>query len=61
MVVIVPTPVGVNRVLESQGKRYTYCPHARGGEPRRERGSLTRALIVPTPVGVNRQSMGALH
>jgi len=33
-VIIVPTPVGVNRYFSRPMYSVIYCPHARGGEPR---------------------------
>ena len=56
MLGIVPTHVGVNRQLCKLCIFPSYCPHARGGEPRSLRLARQSYGIVPTHVGVNRLS-----
>ena len=51
---VIPTHVGVNRILlygSNEGDRY---PHTRGGEPRAQELDEILAGVIPTHVGVNR-------
>ena len=51
---IVPTRVGVNRRWPKQPRARVDCPHACGGEPKRQDDEKKALEIVPTRVGVNR-------
>ena len=48
---IVPTPVGVNRVLDAPSVPRLNCPHARGGEPFEQRIFRPHAALSPRPWG----------
>ena len=49
--IIVPTPVGVNRVIDAYQTYSSHCPHARGGEPHRRAYGLYAGILSPRPWG----------
>ena len=51
---VVPTPVGVNRIVSTSILVLVRCPHTRGGEPGCRHQACGLVEVVPTPVGVNR-------
>ena len=48
---IVPTPVGVNRVVPPVASSTTNCPHARGGEPITYGALAAATVLSPRPWG----------
>ena len=51
---VVPTGVGVNRVVKLPQVTEKSRPHGRGGEPYMTPELSSTAAVVPTGVGVNR-------
>jgi len=48
---IVPTPVGVNRLVTVSVTSTAYCPHARGGEPTTVPSRRYKSTLSPRPWG----------
>ena len=49
--VAIPTPVGVNRILDNLDRKAASYPHARGGEPPMTKTHITDTRLSPRPWG----------